>query len=72
MDKQFKLQNRYQDSGWEDFGGTNRQNDIYEDESIACGEALEFSKNSMFYGMLRVVELGTKNVIATYTAGKKV
>ena len=63
----FTLQNRYQDSQWEDVRHTD-----FDDEESARIEAKILSKDSIFYGMMRVVNLETYRVIATFSAGKEI
>lgn len=63
----FILQNRYQDSQWEDVGHT----DFY-DEEPARIEAKILSKDSICYGMMRVVNLETSRVVATFSEGKEI
>lgn len=63
----FTLQNKYQDSQWEDAGRT----DFY-DEEPARIEAKILSKDSIYYGMMRVVNLETSRVVATFSAGKEI
>jgi|APSaa5957512622_1039677.scaffolds.fasta_scaffold06372_5 hypothetical protein len=63
----FTLQNRYQDSQWEDAGHT----DFYEEQPARI-EAKILSKDSICYGMMRVVNLETSRVVATFSAGKEI
>jgi len=60
----FTLQNKFQDSLWEDAG----LEDHY-DEDKARIEAKSLSKDSM---MIRVIDLSKPEVIAVYEAGKEV
>jgi hypothetical protein len=66
MSKRYRLQNRYQDSGWEYLA--------YE-EFEHCGDAIcrasELSEDAVAYGMVRVVDKKTGRVVITYPAGKK-
>lgn len=61
------LQNRYQDSGWEEldveFSEAQKQE--------ALNKAQEFSKNPIYYGMVRVICSNTNSVIGTFSGGKK-
>ena len=60
----FTLQNKFQDSLWEDAG----LEDHY-DENKARTEAKALSKDSM---MIRIIDLSKPEVIATFAAGKEV
>jgi len=64
----YYLQNRYQDSNWED---TNDINEPFTDLDRATRRALKLSLNSIAYGMVRVVDR-KGNVYGTYTAGQEV
>lgn len=57
----YKLQNRYQDSGWEDLDL------VFYSRVEAIEKAVELSRNSICYGMVRVVCRG--RVIETFVAG---
>ena len=59
----YKLQNRYQDSGWEDLG---MEFDI---PKRAVKKALKCSKDAIAYGMVRVVDVKEKRVVVTFAAG---
>ena len=61
----FKLQNRYQDSGWENL------NESFHTTEEAEDKALEFSKNSICYGMVRVVDTSKQEVVSTFSGGKQ-
>jgi len=58
----YKLQNRFQDSGWENL---NIEHTLAND---AIQEASELSKNAICYGMVRVIH-EEHGVIATFAAG---
>jgi hypothetical protein len=61
----YELQNRYQDSNWtrcEDDGG-------YMTLEAAIDEAVFRAKDGIVYGMIRVVETYTGNVVITFPAG---
>ena len=59
----YKLQNRYQDSGWENL------NEECSHLETAKHRAYELSKNSIAYGMVRVVNRATGAIEAEYPAG---
>ena len=59
----YRLENRYQDSGWEDLE-TPFANCT---EAIACAGSL--AKDSIIYGMTRVVDLVEGEVVITFAAG---
>jgi len=67
MDARFRLQNKYQDSGWK-----NLDNVKFYQQDLASTQARNLSKNSIFYGMVRVIDSKTKQVIATFTNGQEV
>ena len=58
----YRLQNRYQDSGWEDMGGTQ-----YTNPTLAVFEAYERCLDSIAFGMVRVVE--GDRVLVEFPAG---
>ena len=60
----YKLQNRYQDSGWE-----NLDREEFHRLNEAMDRGYELSKNSIAYGMVRVVNLVTGKVEVEYPAG---
>lgn len=66
MSKRYRLQNRYQDSGWESLA--------YE-EFEHCGDAIcrasELSEDAVAYGMVRVVDKKTGRVVIAYPTEKK-
>ncbi len=59
----YKIQNRYQDSGWMDLdrGDLSAGN--------ACSMAFELSKDSIAFGMTRVINTETGEVLVEYPAG---
>ena len=59
--KMFRLQNRYQDGGWEDLDRS------YGNAVMAINEAYELCQDSVCYGMVRVL-LGDK-VVVEFPAG---
>jgi len=59
----FQLQNRYQDSGWENL------DEEYDSAKKAKKRALKLSKDAICYGMVRVVDVEKKQVIVTFPAG---
>lgn len=58
----FRLQNRYQDSGWEDIPGLMSR-------VVAVDEAWKMAKDAVRNGMVRVVSEDGKEVFTTYGAG---
>lgn len=60
----FKLQNRYQDEGWENTGFR------FTEEWQALRKALECSCDSICYGMVRVINEDTGEIVVTYGAGE--
>lgn len=60
----YQLQHRYQDSGWE-----NLNEESSSHLETAKHRAHELSKNSIAYGMVRVVNRATGTVEAEYPAG---
>jgi len=58
----YRLQNRYQDSGWEDIPGGMSRN-------VAVDRAWEMAKDSICNGMVRVISEDGKEVFTTYVAG---
>jgi len=61
--KRYILQNRYQDSGWENL------NEEFDHVREAVQRASEASKNSICYGMVRVVDMDNEQVVITFPAG---
>ena len=60
----FHLENRYQDSGWEDL------NEHYIDYDKAVDKAMEYSLNAIAYGMVRVIN-HRGEVIKIFSSGKE-
>lgn len=60
----FKLQNRYQDEGWEELGIR------FEEEWRALRRALECSSDAISYGMIRIINEDTGEIVATFGAGE--
>lgn len=61
----YKLQNKYQDEGWADLGKTEE----YDSYGAACGRAHVLAGNSICYGMVRVINKNTNEVMVEYPAG---
>lgn len=61
----YRLQNRYQDSGWEWLEEAYSTNDL----GAAIRTADKLSEDAIIYGMVRVVDIITQEVMATYAAG---
>jgi hypothetical protein len=59
----YKLQNRYQDSGWENL------DEEFHTEKEAVQKASVLCQDAICYGMVRVVDLVEKQVIITFPAG---
>ena len=59
----YKLQNRYQDSGWEELG------EQFSNLNDANRRAHDLSKDAICYGMVRVVDVTNGIVEAEYPAG---
>jgi hypothetical protein len=64
----YYLQNRYQDSDWQD---TNDTNEPFYDLERACRRAMKLSLNAVAYGMIRVIDRKGE-VYGTYTSGQEV
>lgn len=64
MSERYGLQNRYQDSGWEDLDQT------YESLTEAVFVAAGYSLKSIIYGMTRVVDHWEGSVVITFPAGE--
>lgn len=62
---QYFLQNRYQDSGWEDI-----PKERYALAGDAICKASELSDNAICNGMVRVVDSFTGKVLIEYAAGR--
>lgn len=60
----FILENRYQDSGWEPMS-----RESFPTFDQANCRAAECSKDSIIYGMVRVVDLAVGHILITYPAG---
>lgn len=60
----YSLQNRYQDSGWEDLGRYR-----FDSEDEAVQQAGLLSQDAIIYGMVRVVDRREGRVVATFAAG---
>ena len=60
----FKLQNRYQDLGWEDVTDAE-----FNYQDLASNYAQNLSEDTISYGMVRVVDIDTSKIIATFTDG---
>ena len=59
----YKLQNRYQDSGWEDLHiKFTNEKDAIQEASVLC-------KDAICYGMVRVVDMVNKRVVIEFPAG---
>jgi hypothetical protein len=58
------LQNRYQDSGWENLRG-----EVFRDIHDAVWRAAQLSTYSIHYGMVRVVCSDTKAIVIQFGAG---
>ena len=63
MAQGYKLQHRYQDSGWEDMGEWHASPDD------AVFRAVQCSANSICYGMVRVIDLCRNEVLVEFPAG---
>ena len=63
--KQFIIQNRYQDEGWEN---TEKE---FDEVGEADREAIKCAGDAIVYGMTRVVDTQSGFVISTYYAGFK-
>ena len=61
--KRYYLENRYQDSGWQTLDET------FGDADEAIRKALEYAKNSIVYGMVRVMDRTANKPIITVPAG---
>lgn len=61
--RQYQIQNRYQDSGWE------QTNESFADKYEANRFAFECSKRPVVYGMVRVVDTLADKVVVEYGAG---
>jgi hypothetical protein len=66
MGKRYFLQNRHQDSGWEDLSGDRFQFDSWQ---AAIDDAVRCSRDAICYGMVRVVDSVNCVVIQTFPAG---
>lgn len=55
----YRLQNRFQDSGWEDLGV----------EFINCGDAICKASELADNAMVRVIDTETNEIVITYAAG---
>ena len=60
----YKIQNKYQDGGWEDLGFR------YLVKSQSLEKALECSCDAICYGMVRIINEDTDEVVVTYAAGE--
>ncbi len=60
----FQLQNRYQDSGWDNLPGEE-----FHHSEPAVSRAGELSKDAIWYGMVRVIDTVKKEVVKTFAAG---
>lgn len=62
MIKRYSLENRYQDSGWENL------NEFYHDYELetALSAAESYSKKSIVFGAVRVIDLIDKKVIKEF------
>jgi hypothetical protein len=65
LGKPFRIENKQQDEGWRDSGIRSVSKDI------ALPMARKFSKRPSVWGMVRVVDVRTGEVIATYSSGKE-
>jgi|SaaInlStandDraft_4_1057021.scaffolds.fasta_scaffold192803_2 hypothetical protein len=63
----FKLQNRYQDSDWGDLGHAK-----FHQQDLASRHAQNLSENTISYGMVRVIDIDTSKIIATFTGGVEI
>ena len=61
----YYLQNRYQDSGWEDL------NERYLEPGVAIDKACKYSLDAIAYGMVRVLD-NKGEVVKTFSCGKEV
>jgi len=59
----FVLENRYQDSGWESL------DERFHNLQMAKDCAYKLSKDAIAYGMIRIVDFNTGEVMVTYPAG---
>jgi hypothetical protein len=60
----YKLQNSYQDSGWE-----NLNDEEYYTESVTIIRAQQLAKNAIAYGMVRVIDTKKNEIVVTVPAG---
>lgn len=67
--KKYYLQNRYQDSGWENLYQDANTLEEFDDEHDACWYASKLSLNSICYGMVRVIDSEKNKVVITFPAG---
>lgn len=58
----YQLENRYQDSGWEDMG------ESFDSRDDAVWRAAEYSSKGMYYGMVRVIDGMFGVVVITFAA----
>jgi len=65
---QYRLQHRYQDSGWEN---SDDGTELYAADQLgdAVREAEQRSRHALLWGMCRVIELSSKMIIVEFSAG---
>lgn len=59
------VETRYQDCGW----SQDTEPEPFASIDDAMGRALEMNHNPMVYGMVRIVDAGTREVVVTFPAG---
>ena len=59
----YRLENRYQDSGWE------LLSDKFYSVDMAIQTAKKYAKDAICYGMVRVINIQKQEVIVTFPAG---
>jgi hypothetical protein len=60
----YEVQNRYQDEGWE-------YHEQYDDERFACDTAEKMSYQPLTFGMSRVLDTHTGEIVVEYPEGSK-
>ena len=68
----FKLQNKFEGGLWGPLSSLYQENDEFTDMGKAYSDAMDASTDTKMYGAVRVIELGTTKVLATFVNGRKV
>lgn len=68
----YKLQNKFEGGLWGPLSSLYQEVDEFDDLGKAYLDARDASKDTKMYGAVRVIELGTTNILATFEGGKKV